>query len=99
MTVYVDDITFSSENRISKRFREQIFAIVRKYGYQISRSKVKKYTKSYPKLVTGVIIDSTGKPAIKNSMHEKIIHEFARTSGRRKISAAFKGAFDSGETG
>ena len=81
MTVYVDDITFSSENRISKRFREQIFAIVRKYGYQISRSKVKKYTKSYPKLVTGVIIDSTGKPAIKNSMHEKIIHEFYHLQG------------------
>lgn len=77
MTVYVDDVTFSSENRISKDFRDRIIAIVRKYGYQISKAKVKKYTKLYPKLVTGVVIDSDGKPVIKNSMREKIIKEHA----------------------
>ena len=80
MTVYVDDITFSSEYRIAHDFQEKIFTIVRKYGYQISKSKVKYYTKLYPKLVTGVIIDSTGKTVIKNAMREKIImeHEFLR---------------------
>lgn len=77
MTVYVDDVTFSSENRISKDFKDRIMAIVRKYGYQISKAKVKKYTKLYPKLVTGVVIDSDGKPVIKNSMREKIIKEHA----------------------
>ena len=75
MTVYVDDVTFSSENRISKNFKDRIIAIVRKYDYQISKSKVKKYTKLYPKLVTGVVIDSDGKTVIKNSMREKIIKE------------------------
>ena len=73
MTVYVDDVTFSSENRISKDFRNKIIAIIRKYNYQISRKKVKRYTKLYPKLVTGVIIDATGKPVLKNSMRQKII--------------------------
>lgn len=77
MTVYVDDVTFSTENRISKDFRDRIIAIVRKYGYQISKTKVKKYTKLYPKLVTGVVIDSDGKPVIKNSIGEKIIKEYA----------------------
>lgn len=48
MTVYVDDVTFSSENRISKNFRDKIIAIIRKYNYQISRKKVKRYTKLYP---------------------------------------------------
>lgn len=75
MTVYVDDVTFSSENRISRNFKGKIIAITRKYGYKISKSKVKKYTKLYPKLVTGVVIDSDGKPVIKNSMREKIIRE------------------------
>ena len=75
MTIYVDDVTFSSEARISKDFRDKIISIVRKYNYQISKTKVKKYTKLYPKLVTGVIIDSGGKPVIKNSMREKIIKE------------------------
>lgn len=75
MTVYVDDVTFSSENRISKDFRDRIVSIVRKHGYHISKSKVKKYTELYPKLVTGVVIDSEGKPVIRNSMREKIIKE------------------------
>lgn len=73
MTVYVDDVTFSSKNRISKDFRDRILAIVKKYNYQVSKKKVKLYTKLYPKLVTGVIIDQNGKVVIKNSMRQKII--------------------------
>lgn len=75
MTVYVDDITFSTENRISRRFKQNIINTVHKYGYHISKHKVKQYTKLYPKLVTGVIIDSRGKPTIKNSIRVKIIKE------------------------
>ncbi|MBQ7254639.1 MAG: RNA-directed DNA polymerase [Oscillospiraceae bacterium] len=76
MTVYVDDVTFSTEDHISRHFKNRVIDIVRKYGYQISKAKVKNYTKLYPKLVTGVIIDSHGKPIIKNSMREKIIKEY-----------------------
>lgn len=76
MTVYVDDVAFSSEYGLSKAFREKTIAIVGKYGYQISRPKVKKYTKHYPKLITGVVIDATGRPVVKNSLRKKIIDEF-----------------------
>ena len=76
MTIYVDDVTFSSENRISYHFRSKIFAIIQKYGYQISSKKVKLYTKNHPKLVTGVIIDSDGQPAVKNSLRLKIINKY-----------------------
>lgn len=76
MTIYVDDVAFSSENRISYLFRSKIFAIIRKYGYQISAKKVKLYTKTHPKLVTGVIIDSDGQPAVKNSLRLKIIKKY-----------------------
>ena len=76
MTVYVDDVTFSSECWISHSFRQEILNLVKKYGYQISRNKVKLYTKSYPKLVTGVIISPDGKAIVKNSMRERIIKEF-----------------------
>lgn len=76
MTVYVDDVIFSSENKISKDFRDRITSIVRKYGYQVSENKVKKYTKLYPKLVTGVVIDSSGKLVIKNSLRVKIMKEY-----------------------
>lgn len=76
MTIYVDDVTFSSENHISHNFKQKVMGIVRKNGYQISKSKVKTYTKCYPKLVTGVVIDSSGNIVIKNSMREKIINEY-----------------------
>ena len=77
MTIYVDDVTFSSQNRISKDFKDKIVSITRKYGYRLSKSKTKKYTKLYPKLITGVVIDANGKPIIKNSMRDKIIKEHA----------------------
>lgn len=66
MTVYVDDVTFSSENHISHKFKTKIYNIIKKYNYQISAHKVKTYTRSYPKLVTGVVIDSNGKLKVKN---------------------------------
>lgn len=75
MTIYVDDVTFSTKKRISRNFKDKIIAIVRKYGYQISKSKVKKHKKLYPKPVTGIVIDSSEKPVIKNSMRKKIIKE------------------------
>ena len=76
MTIYVDDVTFSSEYWISHDFTKQIYAIIRKYRYLVSRSKVKMYTKLYPKLVTGVVIDADGKAIIKNAMQLKIINEY-----------------------
>ncbi len=76
MTIYVDDVTFSSENKISSGFRNSILKIVKKYGYRISKSKVKNYTKSYPKLITGVVIDKNGNAVVKNSIQERIVKEF-----------------------
>lgn len=75
MTVYVDDVTFSSEQKITRGFKEKIFHIIKKHSYQISKGKVKSYTKKYPKLVTGVIIDTNGELSVKNSLQKKIIIE------------------------
>jgi len=75
MSIYVDDVTFSSENYISSYFKHAIFSIIQKYDYQVSIKKVKSYSKLYPKLVTGVIIDASGNLAIKNSLRRKIAVE------------------------
>lgn len=76
MTIYVDDVTFSSEHKISHKFKQRVFDTIKKYNYKVSKSKVKTYTKLYPKLVTGVIIDASGKPTLKNSLREKIMVEY-----------------------
>ena len=76
MTIYVDDVTFSSESRLSSVFKEKVISITEKYGYKISEKKVKYYTKSYPKLITGVIIGKDGKPTLRNSIRHNILLEF-----------------------
>jgi len=76
MTVYVDDVTFSSEHKISSEFRKSVLSLIRKYNYQVSHKKVKGYSKAYPKLVTGVIINSEGKATVKNSLRKKIVTEY-----------------------
>ena len=73
MTIYVDDVTFSSENHISNNFKYKVHAIIKRYGYQISAHKVKSYSKCYPKLVTGAIIDKSGHLTVKNSLRYKIM--------------------------
>lgn len=75
MTIYVDDITFSSECKITRKFKEKVFHIIERCNYQVSKNKVRSYTKEYPKLVTGVIIDARGQLAVKNSLQRKIIIE------------------------
>ena len=76
MSIYVDDITFSSESRISKSFTDSVAQIIKKFGYQISGSKSKKYKKIKDKLITGVVINSEGKMVLKNAMRQKIVLEF-----------------------
>jgi hypothetical protein len=78
MTVYMDDITFSSDNRISNRLINGIHNIISKYNYVISSDKAKMYTKSYPKEITGTIIDKTGNLVIPNRLRYKIIQDFKK---------------------
>jgi len=81
MSIYVDDVTFSSKYYISSRFKHSIFSIIQKNDYRISTQKVKSYSKLYPKLVTGVIIDATGNLAVKNSLRKRIIVEHFNLRG------------------
>lgn len=76
MTIYVDDVVFSSEHNISSAFRQSVLSLIKKYNYQVSQKKVKGYSKTYPKLVTGVIINSEGKAVIRNALRKKIAVEY-----------------------
>lgn len=76
ITVYVDDITFSSSNKISDSFKRSVRSIITKHFFRVSNNKTKAYTKVYPKEVTGVIIDDEGNMTLKNSLRQKIIREF-----------------------
>lgn len=75
MSIYVDDITFSAQNKISHKHKEIIYNIISKYSYKLSKNKVKYYTNGYPKLVTGTIITPNSKLIIPNSLSHKVIKE------------------------
>lgn len=77
MTVYVDDVTFSSNHKISAEFRKSVLSLIKKYNYQVSKKKVRGYSRTYLKLVTGVIINGEGKATVKNSLRKKIAIEYA----------------------
>lgn len=78
MTIYVDDVTFSSKNVISNRFKTEIKSIVKKYGYQLSASKEVSYSKCYPKVITGAVINKNGRVSVRNSMRRNIKDEFEK---------------------
>ena len=71
-----NDMVFSSEHKISSHFRHSVKSIIKKYRYKLSHNKVKGYSKGYPKLVTGVVIDCNENMIVKNSLQHKIILEF-----------------------
>lgn len=77
MTIYVDDITFSSNCYISYGFRKRVIGIIRKYKYKLS-DKSKYYTKRYPKVVTGAIIDKDNHLRIRNRIQLNVVAEFKK---------------------
>lgn len=77
MSVYVDDMTFSSRNRISHKQKEIIYNIISKYIYKLSRSKIKYYTSRCPKSVTGAIITPDGELRIPNHLSLKVVNELS----------------------
>lgn len=73
MSVYVDDIIFSSSSRISMQFKNMINNIIGSQCYHLSTKKAKTHTKFYPKKVTGVVINKFGNVSISNSLRVKLI--------------------------
>lgn len=90
MSIYVDDITFSSTHKISHHFKEMVYEIISKYIYKISRGKVKYYTRNYPKLVTGSVISQNGELRIPNALSLKVIKELKRYKSNPQNSDSLK---------
>ena len=76
MSIYVDDVFFSSEHRISKATRESILRIIKKFHFHVSKNKVGRFHKGDYKKVTGVIIDSEGRTKPCNLIRKNIIEAF-----------------------
>ena len=76
MSIFVDDITFSSNHKISYDQQKHIFKLVSKYQYPISYHKVKYYDAAYSKEITGTIITSRKNLQATNRLSYKVVQEF-----------------------
>lgn len=77
-SLYVDDMTFSSQNPISSRMIFEIENELKKVGLGLKKSKSKYYPKNSCKLITGVVIDLKGNPRIPNRLRISIINDWKR---------------------
>ena len=75
MSIYVDDVFFSSEYQISNAIRKSILHIVQKYNYRVSKNKVGQFYKNNYKKVTGVVIDPNGQMIPCNKIRQDIVNE------------------------
>lgn len=59
-TVYVDDISFSSKKVLTYKFHQQVYNIIKKYGYNIHNGKVYRGKINNKSKITGVQITKYG---------------------------------------
>lgn len=83
MTVYVDDITFSS-SKISSLFYKLIKKITLRHGHSINDTKTKFYNHHQPKLITGVILK--GNSLLIRNRHHKELYEIKELYSLIKIN-------------
>ena len=68
MSIYVDDVVFSSKNKIPQSFIDRLFGIIKGNDMLIKRQKVHNYKKESVKKVTGIYIKGN-KTRVANNKH------------------------------
>lgn len=76
MTVYVDDIVFSSDYPIPQKFIDSLFSIVKQNGMNIKRKKVHLYNEKQTKKITGIFLTSTNNVRVAKSKHEELLYQY-----------------------
>lgn len=76
-TVYVDDMTFSSENPFPvKKMVCEVDCILRKYGHKPKYKKVKYYTQGRHVPITGTIVTSEHELKVPNKLQKRVYDDF-----------------------
>lgn len=68
MSIYVDDVVFSSKEKIPQSFIDRLFGIIKGNDMLIKRQKVHNYKKESVKKITGVYINGN-KTRVANNKH------------------------------
>ena len=83
-TLYVDDMTISSQNTFDpKKITAKVGDILRSYGHALSKNKTKYYSNDDFKLITGVAISPAHQLLIPNKLRFKIHNEVMRINSTK----------------
>ncbi|CAM4260807.1 reverse transcriptase domain-containing protein [Erysipelothrix aquatica] len=82
MTVYVDDVVFSSVKPIPQHFIDRLFGLFKRNGLEINKDKIRLYMNGSTKKITGTYV-SPQKLSIPNRKHEEL-HNLYQTLKEKK---------------
>ncbi len=74
-TLYVDDMTFSSQRPIPRQMHDEVERILKRYKFISKRSKDRYYQGKESKVITGVVIKN-GEKCVLNKHRKKIIEQY-----------------------
>lgn len=76
-SLYVDDMTFSSQNPFNKDvLKREIDIELRRYQHKPKYKKVKYYSKNDPKPITGTVVTKDNTLVVPNKLQEKVYKGF-----------------------
>ena len=77
-TLYVDDMTFSSNKRISSKILLEVNSLLKRSNLKLKARKTKQYNKNDFKTITGVAIDVNDSLKIPNHLRKEIIDAYIK---------------------
>ncbi|MEC1788613.1 reverse transcriptase family protein [Schinkia azotoformans] len=75
-SVFVDDITFSANKKISKTFIKKITKIIDSYELKVNPNKIRFYRPIHHKKITGVIVNKNNLIKAPNKIQREMIENF-----------------------
>ena len=89
-SIYVDDLTISTNRNISFEEEKQLKAIVEKYGQKISKKKTIRYKQNEYKKVTGFVISPNHHLVVANKTRRKIKEKISQVEDIKNIDISIK---------
>lgn len=89
-SIYVDDLTISTNRNISFEEEKQLKLIVQQYGQRISKRKTIRYKQNEYKKVTGFVISPNHQLVVSNKTRRKIKEKLSQVDDIKKIDSSIK---------
>ncbi|MDZ4668604.1 MAG: reverse transcriptase domain-containing protein [bacterium] len=88
-TRYADDLTFSANQQFSLDQKEEIFAMLNRYGFDINDKKVREQSHKQAQWVTGIKVNEKPNLCRKNLRNIRAILHQCRTKGLTQTATQF----------